>query len=204
MNGLDEILECFEAALELERELGVRVVPIDRSLLAPPRPSRPSRPASSVVRESREGRERPEVRAEGEARPLRNEHERNERESRGGYDFVFLHDRPLSEKGLEMMSKIVAAMGKTLETAPVVIEQPPPPARAYVALGFYALQKFFPGLKGEPGMWLGAGGGKNVLVTYSPAFFERFAVVTDAVEIKKREMWRSLKGLMQRLRGEVK
>ena len=100
-----------------------------------------------------------------------------------------------------MMVKIVAAMGKTAETAPIVVEPPIPPAQAYVALGFYALKKFFPGLKGEPGMWLRAGDGKEVLVTYSPFFFERFAVVTKAVDAKKHEMWASLKGLAQRFKG---
>ena len=114
---------------------------------------------------------------------------------------MFLHDGPLSEKGVDMMSKIVLKLGWTAETAPVVVEPPLPRARAYVVLGFYALKKFFPGLKGEPGAWLRTGDGKAVLVTYSPLFFERFAVVTEAVMVKKREMWTSLKGLAQRFKG---
>lgn len=100
-----------------------------------------------------------------------------------------------------MMAKIVLAMGRTAETAPIVVEPPLPSARAYVALGYYALKKFFPGLSGEPGVWLRAGDGKDVLVTYSPTFFERFKVVTEAVKVKKREMWTSLKGLAQRFKG---
>ena len=39
MNGLDGVLEGFEAALALERELGVRAVPLDRTLLSPPAPN---------------------------------------------------------------------------------------------------------------------------------------------------------------------
>ena len=35
MTALDAILDGFESALELERELGNRIVPCDRKLLAP-------------------------------------------------------------------------------------------------------------------------------------------------------------------------
>ena len=190
MNGLDDVLDGFEAALALERELGVRVVPLDRTLLEPPRPSQPPPP----VQTTQPTQPPPPIQT---TRP----HPLPEPSRPDVFDFVFLHDRPLSEKGVEMMRKIVNAMGKTAETAPIVVEPPLPPARAYVALGFYALKKFFPGLSGEPGVWLRTGDGKDVLVTYSPTFFERFKVVTEAVNVKKREMWASLKGLAQRFKG---
>ncbi len=185
MNGLDGVLEGFEAALALERELGVRVVPLDRTLLSPPAPHL-SAIALAKADQTLQTPQTPQTSQTPQA---------------SFFDFVFLHDRPLSAKGIDMMGKIVAAMGKTAETAPIVVEPPIPPAQAYVALGFYALKKFFPGLKGEPGMWLRAGDGKEVLVTYSPLFFERFAVVTKAVDAKKHEMWASLKGLAQRFKG---
>ena len=114
------------------------------------------------------------------------------------YDFVFLHDRPLTGQGLEMMAKIVGAMKRTPQDAPVIVAPPVPQAKTYVVLGGLALRKYFPGLKGEPGMWKKAPDGSDVLVTYSPAFILRFPVVTDAVQRMKREMWTSLKGVMQR------
>ena len=116
-------------------------------------------------------------------------------------DFAFLHDRPLAPAGVEMMAKIVTALGKTADTAPVVVAPPIPKARAYVVLGALALKKYFPGLRGEPGQWVRSADGRDVLVTYSPAFILRFPTVTDAVKKIKRDMWNSLKGVMQRVNG---
>lgn len=117
------------------------------------------------------------------------------------YDFVFLHDKPLTPAGVEMMAKIVVAMGRTADTAPVIIAPPIPKARAYVVLGALALRKYFPGVRGEPGQWVKASNGSDLLITYSPAFILRFPTVTDAVKKMKRDMWSSLKGVMQRLNG---
>ena len=117
------------------------------------------------------------------------------------YDFVFLHDRPLPPAGIEMMAKIVNAMGRTAETAPVVVEPPLPRARAYIVLGSYAMKKYFPGMKGEPGNWVKSADGRDVLITYSPMRILRFPTVTDAVMKMKREMWTSLKGVMQKFNG---
>jgi uracil-DNA glycosylase len=111
-----------------------------------------------------------------------------------------LHDRPLDQAGEEMMGKIVFAMGKTPETAPVIIEHPVPNARAYVVLGARALKKFFPENKAEPGQWIKSALGKDVLVTYSPAFLLRFPVVTKSVQKMKHDMWLNLKDLARRLK----
>ena len=97
------------------------------------------------------------------------------------------------------MAKIVAAMGRTSETAPVVCETPVPKARVYVLLGGKALAKFMPGAHGAPGQWLSSPGGRDTLVTYSPEYILRFQTVTPAVQKMKSDMWRSLKGLLQRL-----
>ena len=101
---------------------------------------------------------------------------------------------------MEMMAKIIVAMGKTAETAPVVIEPPAPPAKIAVALGGGALRKFFPELRGSPGQWLRTANGRDVLVSNSPEEILRFGEVTPAVKQIKVQMWRNLKVVMQRVR----
>ena len=184
---IDSILDALAGALELERELGARIVDIDRSLLIPPvkaavlaSPVAKIAPVASVP--------------EGEVR-------RDGREGREtGVGFFFVHDKPLSPKGDEMMAKIVAAMGKTAETAPVVVDAPLPSAPIVVVLGSRALKKFFPGLRGSPGDWLKSSDGRDVLVSRSPDEILRFGEVTPAVKKMKWEMWQSLKTVVQRAR----
>ena len=116
-----------------------------------------------------------------------------------GYDFAFLHDRKLSEGGVEMMAKIVTAMKKTPDTAPIVFTGERPAAKAYVLLGSGALRKWLPGVKGAPGEWVKDQEGNNYLVTYSPEFILRMGPPTPAVKEIKMKMWTSLKGVMQRV-----
>ena len=189
MEVLEYILDGLEKWLEVERERGVRTLEVDRSLLTPAKP----KPAPAPL---------PPQSPPPSATPAATQPPEPPRQSHGSsssFDFVFLHDRPLDAAGQEMMAKIVAAMGKTPETAPVVTERPVPTARAYVVLGARALRKFFPAVKAEPGQWIRSPRGKDVLVTYSPAFFLRFPTVTKAVQTMKQEMWKNLKDLMRRL-----
>ena len=116
------------------------------------------------------------------------------------YDFVFLHDRQLSAGGLEMMAKIVGALGKNLTNAPVVCEGERPPAKAYIVLGGNALKKWFPGFNAAPGQWLSAPDAPNIIVTYSPAYILRFAQVTPAVQKIKKDMWTAIKSVLQRVK----
>ena len=171
MSVLEYVLDGLEAALELERELGVRTVEFDRSLLKAEAPVAPAL-------------------ASGE--PAASAPER-------AFDFVFLHHCPLSPDGVTMLSKIVLAMKRTSETAPLLIEPPLPRAKVYVVLGGLALKKFFPGLSGAPGQWRTSETGAEALITYSPEYILRFASVTSAVMRMKNEMWRSLRILMQRI-----
>ena len=173
MSVIDYIVDGLEAELELERELGVRFVECDRSLLAPltsapqecvRRAAAPPAPARSEVEEPLQApapTPRPELSA---PRPAA------EPAPSGGdvFDFVFLHDRPLSAAGAEMISKITGAMKRTSATAPVVTAAPPPRAKIYVILGGNALKKFFPDMRGAPGQWVSTSSGASVLVTYSP------------------------------------
>lgn len=187
---LEYVLDGLEKALELERELGRRTVEIDRSFLnadadSVPRPTETSR--STVTAR--------EVAAQSvkEAEPVVQAKKPSE------YDFVFLHDRPLSAGGIEMMAKIIQAMGKTADTAPIIIAPPIPKAKIYVVLGGLAMRRFMPGMNGEPGRWLKSPGGKDVLVTYSPEYILRFSSVTATMKQVKENMWRSLKAVKQRI-----
>lgn len=202
MSVIDYIVDGLEAELELERELGVRFVECDRSLLAPltRAPQECVRraaaaPARSEVEEPLQA-PAPTPRPEASApRPAA------EPAPSGGdvFDFVFLHDRPLSVAGAEMISKITGAMKRTSATAPVVTAAPPPRAKIYVILGGNALKKFFPDMRGAPGQWVSTSSGASVLVTYSPEYILRFGEGTAAVKKIKQDMWTSLKTVMQRL-----
>ena len=180
VNVVDYVLDGLEQWLEVERECGVRALEVDRSLLTP-----------TVG----EGTKRAEETSAAKGASVVS------RASGAVLDFAFVHDKPLTPAGIEMMAKIVNAMGRTAETAPVIVAPPLPKARAYVVLGALALRKYFPGVKGEPGQWVKSPDGRDVLVTYSPAFILRFPTVTDAVVKMKRDMWSSLKGVMQRFNG---
>ena len=216
MNALDYILDGLEAALELERELGVRVVECDRSLLTPASrlPSNVSRLSGEgletrdVRRETRGGLETRDVRRETrvgletrDARPAANNRTIEQSNGRTIPDLAFLHDRPLSPAGIEMMAKIIGAMKRTAENSPIVVEPPMPRAKVLVVLGGRALRKYFPEQKAEPGQWFRTPGGRDVLVTYSPEYILRFDTVTPAVQKLKQDMWRSLKAVVQRLKS---
>ena len=179
---IDSILDALADALELERELGVRMVDIDRSLLAPPVRAA-SAPPPAIAAPSA-----PRVSPVPQSTPAH------------GLQFFFVHDRPLSPGGQARMEKIVVAMGKTAETAPVVVDAPLPAASIVVVLGSRALKKFFPGLRGSPGDWLKSLDGRDVLVSRSPDEMLRFGEVTPAVKKMKWEMWQSLKTVVQRAR----
>ena len=176
MDVLDFILDGLEKALELERELGVRAVECDRGLLGG---------------ETRAGRETRDLRQAAVNRPIEQSSDRTI------LPLVFLHDRPLSPADVEMMAKILNALGKP--EAPIVVAPPVPQAKVTVVLGGLALKKYFPGMKGEPGQWQKTPEGRDVLITYSPAYILRFGTVTPAVEKIKQDMWRSLKAVKQRL-----
>ncbi len=193
MNALDYILAGLEEELRLERELGVRIVEFDRALLDV------SAISSSVAGPSPAGAPSPSADAPSPAAAPAAPAAGVRRES-AVYDFVFVHDKPLSDAAVAMMAKITSALGKTPESAPVVFEGELPKAKAYAVMGALALKKFFPSLKGVPGQWLDGERGESVLVTYSPHYILRFEVVTQAVQKMKTDMWKSLKTLLQRTR----
>ena len=200
MTALDYILDGLEAELELERELGVRTIEIDRALLAvQPAPTPVPRPAPAPASTAEVTRPTPASVPRLAAPPIEQSEQSNNPNNRTILPLVFLHDRPLTPQGVEMMAKIIGAMHLTAESAPIVVVPPVPKARIYVVLGGLAMRKYFPEMKGEPGQWLKSPDGKDVLITYSPAYILRFAAVTPAVQKMKQDMWRSLKAVIQRL-----
>ena len=202
MSAVDYILDGLEAALELERELGVRSVEIDRGLLGattvPRLPSQVSSPSTKVGPKTEDvRRETPAGLETRDARPAVVNRTVEQSGDSNIKELVFLHDRPLAPAGVEMMAKILTALGKP--DAPIVVVPPVPQAKITVVLGGLALKKYFPGMKGEPGQWQKTPEGRDVLITYSPAYILRFGTVTPAVEKIKQDMWRSLKAVRQRL-----
>ena len=165
---LSFVLDGLADYLEIERELGVRTVEVDRALLDA---------------------------GNGE----KGNGNREQGAGNGTLDFIFISDKPLSPKAVEMMAKIIPAMGQTIETAPIVVAPPIPKARFFVFLGRAALAKYMPGLRGEENRWLKSPKGADVLLVKSPEEIVRFTAVTPALKRMKQEMWQALKTVVQRV-----
>jgi len=217
--GLYEVLDGFENELELERELGVRAFEFNRELLVNEVGSiRVGLGSTRVLGSDRVGLGSTRVDA---ATPLKDPNKTltdskqtlidpnktlidskqtliDPNPPLGPYDFVFLHHDRLSQGGVEMMAKIVTAMKKTPDTAPIVFVGERPSARVYVVLGGIAMKKWFPELRCSPGQWAKGARGEEVLVTYSPEYILRLGPETPAVKKLKLAMWTSLKGVMQK------
>lgn len=220
ITAVDYILEGLARTLEVERECGVRTFELDRSLLIIADADRPADRSAEAVATSVAAVPPPVERAAvppapaevPAARiappPVKPAPSAPVAPSLGGgtYDFVFLHHAPLSEEGVAMMAKIIPAMGKTPETAPVVVAGERPQATCYVVMGKLAVDRWFPGLqasagiKAAPGMWCTASGGEKVLVTYSPEYVLKYDGVLMAPKVLKSRMWTSLKSVLQRLK----
>ena len=163
-------MDGFEAALELERDLGIWVVECDRALLAA---QAPKSAAPAAV-----------------GRPA----------APGEYDFVFLHDGPLSPRGAEIISKSLEKLGKAPESAPLITDGPIPKTKIAIVMGIKALKKWFPGVNAGPGQWLHMDSGGEAAVTFSPEKIVRFKEMTPALNDMKRGLWNTFKSAMQRTR----
>lgn len=177
MTVKDFILCSLEAELKLSRTLGERTVAVDMSAFRRPAEARNFR----HLPEPEKTVSSPAV-AAAAVRP-----------SGMRTKVVFLHHAPLSSQAAEIVCKIAAALKIEPTT---VVEGPLPDARVYVVLGSEANRKFFPGERTGPGNYLPRH--PNVYVTYSPELFVRLGVDAPEVQSRKREMWKGLKGVMQR------
>lgn len=97
-----------------------------------------------------------------------------------------------------MMSKAVAALGLSAETAPVAFAPPLPRARVYVFLGGRALRKYIPDAQVEENGWFRTPKGLDALFVRSPEDIVRFSTVTPAIRKVKEDMWRALKTVVPR------
>ena len=215
MTALDYILDGLEAELAIERELGVRFIECDRALLTPVRaaPRGPLEIGEDKRQETRDAKAEVDARHETRDKSVETRDERRDvapkgdatflsREPNGAlHSFVFLHHREMGAQETDMMAKIVAALGSTLEAAPIVFEKPIPKAKVYVVLGQRALTKFFPGRKAAFDSWFDSEKGKPILFTRAPADILRFKEVTPAVKKIKTAMWTSLKSVLQHIRS---
>ncbi len=183
MTALDYILNGLEAELALERELGVRFIECDRTVLEPLNESVQSKPVTEIPVAPV-----PEPIPVVADSPVKNQ-----------YDFVFLHHAPLSSKANEIMQKILAALKKDEKSAPIIYEGDLPKAGIYIVLGISASRKWFPQINAasRAGVWSRLQDA-DVLITYSP---ERIIRVLNSsyVTQMKREMWSSLKIVLQRV-----
>ena len=195
---LSFVLDGLEDYLELERELGVRAVEVDRALLATagsPEVAvafRVAPVAPMAKRDVSDVRVVRDERPKAEPRPL------NPSTPQPLTSFAFIHDRPLSPKAVEMMLKIIVALGQTTETAPIAVAPPLPKARFYVFLGNRALQKYLPGTHVEENSWFKTPKGMDALFVRSPEDIVRFPTITPALQKTKADMWRALKTIKQR------
>lgn len=184
MTALDAILGGFESALELERELGNRIVPCDRKLLAPLEEESSAPPPAKPRTTNHEPRATP-------PEPRTANHESR--------DILFVHHRPFTERAQALMDNIIKAMKLGEGQYQMVFGGGPlPPAKVCVVLGSNALVQIMPGGACQPGSWTKTPSGADALVTYSPEFILRFSEGSEGQKECKRKMWTSLKSALSR------
>ena len=220
MTPVEYILDGLEAELALERELGVRVIECDRSLLRVnasrggnggcEAPSiSPSTPIASHLAQTRHaaafaqtGEQVGRVEVEKTtpvAKPVASVKPVEVAKDGAVYDLVFLHHAPLNAAGQEMMEKTIRALGYEVGDVPIVVEGKVPRAKVYVVLGGKAREKWMPGKFVAPGSWTNWKE-KKVYVTYSPVYILRFKTVTNEVMRIKTQMWSGLKSIVKSLK----
>ncbi len=190
---LSFVLDGLEKYLELERELGVKSIEFDRTLLAEEpkaKPSAPSRPVATPIHQTSPASATPPATAPRTASAT---------SAARVCPFAFVHDKPLSPKAVEMMAKIIVALKATSESAPIAVAPPLPHAKTYIFLGRRALQKYLPATVVQENAWFLTPKGKAALLVKSPEEIVRFSTVTPAVKRMKEEMWRALKTIAQHL-----
>ena len=203
---LDAVLDGLADELELERELGVRAVEIDREALEISN--------NRIIENDRiiESKERPDVMAAGPsvasiADPA-GSRSADHSTIRSFDDSIipqvaFVHDRPLSPKAVAMMAKTIVALGHADGSAPVVVTRPIPKARRYVFLGSRALQAYLPGMRVEENARFRTPKGVDALLVKSPEEIVRFATETPAVRQAKVAMWSALKAFARNTSPET-
>lgn len=211
--GMDaeEILEGFERALELERELGTKVVEIDRSLLVFPPPGAATaalEPASAaVVAAAAASPASPPPRAFPSAPPA----QLGTPSASGApaSDLVVVASSPAELQGVagELLLKMLGAIGRDLGSAPVEVAGPDLAQRVsarnpriVVMLGRDACRALLPSRRVGKGEWVAFGNAVAAAIP-SPAFMLRFyADKPEELNKLKRDAWNTLKLVRDRLK----
>ena len=198
----DEILEGLEQALELERELGVRTVEIDRSLLVFPPPGEDAAPVAPVVAAP------PVPRRDPAPAPSARPSSPAPASSAPTADLVVVAGSPAELQGAagEMLARMLGAIGRDLGSAPVEVAGPDLAARVtarrpkiVVLLGRDACRALLPSQRVGKGEWVAFGSAIAAAIP-SPAFMLRFcADKPDELNRHKRDAWNTLKMVRDRL-----
>ena len=209
-DSLDNILGAFEQALELERELGTRTVECDRALLTPLRPAAPAAPKPAPKVETPEPASQtpvPPRSASPSSLPPRTpqpSHPIHPSQSSPLVDFAFIAAQIPQGAAAELLAKMVAAMGYTMNQVTVVAAatavEAKPSAKVYVVLGGSdAFRVFAPGQRAALGLWTEVGGVPTI-VTYSPAkILSYFGNDVAGLTKAKRQIWSDLKSALARI-----
>jgi hypothetical protein len=201
MDIFDQILEN----LELERDLGMRTVEIDRALLvppsavsaAPPPPPKPAAPASAPADT------KVEVPPPSSAGPVPVQEPPAASPSRAASptpqcDVAFFTGRPLSPAGQEAMTKTFAAMRRIRPDTTIRLNEECS-ARVIVLLGSDALAKRLPAARPIRGAWVDVAG-TPAIMTFSPDYiFTHFQDGSPNMNKAKLEMWNDIKLAVARL-----
>ena len=207
---LSFVLDGLEDYLELARELGVRTIEADREAVREIIESSNNRIVESAacagggigdaVLPMHPGRGASPTPPQGPAANTgRDASPTPPQDPAALLPVAFIHDRPLTPKAVEMMAKIVVALGQTPETAPVAVAPPLPRARFYVFLGRRARLKYIPGARAEENKWFKTPKGMDALYVKTPEDIVRYETVTPALQKIKREMWEALKTISARI-----
>ena len=204
----EEILEGLERALELERELGTRIVEIDRSLLVFPPPGAAPAAAGPAPAEPRPPA--PPVQSVASA-PTPPAGGRAPQGSGGGApasDLVVVAASPAELQGAagELLLKMLGAIGRDLGSAPVEVAGRDLAQRVaarspkiVVMLGREACRALLPGQRIGKGEWVRFGNAVAAAIP-SPAFMLRFYADKPAeLTALKHVAWNTLKLVRERL-----
>ena len=210
METFDEILGAFEQALELERELGTRTVECDRALLTPLRPAAPAAPKPAPKVETPAPASQtpvpPRSASPSSLPPRTPQSSLPTQPSQPSplVDFAFIAAQIPQGAAAELLAKMVAAMGYTMNQVTVVAAatavEAKPSATVYVVLGGSdAFRVFAPGQRAALGLWTEVGGVPTI-VTYSPAkILSYFGNDVAGLTKAKRQIWSDLKSALARI-----
>ena len=214
------ILDAFEDALELERELGHRLVECDRSLLAPissnasssvsipatptsstlATPTTSTTPTTSLTSPTSTNLPTPTnlpnlPNLPNPSKDIQSPGVPRRPPSAPLADFAFLLECEPAGQVAELLPKMSEAIGYGRDGVKIN----DPSAKVLIVLGSAALQKWLPGVKALPGQWVKRGD-TPALVTASPTKTYRF-YANDPAKILalKRRLWADLKAALARI-----